>query len=275
MNISLSKFSFEIDNKYSEYPLDYVMDECRKVLEDEIGIPMKYIEKNCDEDYIRFVIRSYFAKHEIKSPFAPAEESVPIEASSVPAEEPAPIEEAPVAEAPVEEPAPVEEAPVAETPVEEPAPVEEAPVAEAPVEEPAPLEEAPVAEAPAKEPAPVEEDTSMMIAEPEIITKKLVEKESEITLDQFKNLTLSILLMSEDKKRNLFGTSDSVEILKRNTAEQIAEKFAIFTCTCGMDICYIEANIPSGEKFEIKCPKCGTLHLRKKKTTSSVISIVS
>ncbi len=227
MNISLSKFSFEIDNKYSEYPLDYVMDECRKVLEDEIGIPMKYIEKNCDEDYIRFVIKSYFAKHEIKSPFAPAEESVPIEASSVPAEEPAPVEEAPVAEAPVEEP------------------------------------------------AHVEEDTSMMIAEPEIITKKLVEKEPEITLDQFKNLTLSILLMSEDKKRNLFGTSDSVEILRRNTAEQIAEKFAIFTCTCGMDICYIEANIPSGEKFEIKCPKCGTLHLRKKKTTSSVISIVS
>lgn len=326
MNIALGKFTITLQDKYIDYPMDYLKDELTKILEDEIGIPMKYIQKNCDDEYIDFVASSYLSKHPLRNPNDPEPETPAAKAQNeAPAVENI-IEEIPeglVTEsvieivqgginqnpeiAAVEEVMEIAEEPVTEAveeisnevteiteEIKEEAPVveevkEEAPVAEE-VKEEAPVaeevkEEAPTAEE-VKEETPVAEekeaeisqntDTSeMMIAEPELLSKKPAEKPQEISLDQFKNLTVSILLMGEEKRRNLFGTSDSVEIFKRNTAAQIADKFGIFTCNCGTDICYIEANIPKGEKFEIKCPKCGKIHVRTKKAKSSTPSVIS
>ena len=377
MNIALGKFTIELKDIYIDYPIDFLKDEITKILEEEIGIPMKYIQKNCDDEYIDFVVSSYLSKHPLRNPnlakvqepeapvqnataavtesiieeipeglvtesvieivksginqnpeiaaveaatdtalqnevIATAEETtetvnsetnetVTEEAVTAEAEETVnevpevkddAVSEETTADAPVAEEV-KEEAPVAEevkdeTPVTEEV-KEEAPVAEE-VKEEAPVaeevkEKAPVAEE-VKEEAPAAEETKqnlpndessseMMIAEPELLSKKPVEKTQEITLDQFKNLTVSILLMGEEKRRSLFGTSDTVEIFKRNSATQIADKFGIFTCSCGTDICYIEANIPKGEKFEIKCPKCGKIHIRTKKAKSSTPSVIS
>lgn len=373
MNIALGKFTLDINDQYIDYPIDYLKDELTKILEDEIGIPMKYIQKNCDEEYIAFVVSSYLSKHPLRNPneseaaatdaaatadisspvaeeiieelpeglvtesviefvagginqnpeiaavndtpavielteevetvkeiieetveTAVAEEEIKIEesiAEAAPAEETAEISteikeevkeiEQPSAEAVIENTEAAAEPVQEEIKAEEPAAVEvkeEAPKAEEPVREEAKKQEAPVekpAEARKENTSQNTEASEMMIAEPEILSKKPAEKPQEITLDQFKNLTVSILLMGEEKRRNLFGTSDSVEIFKRNTAAQIADKFGIFTCNCGTDICYIEANIPKGEKFEIKCPKCGMIHVRTKKAKSSTPSVIS
>lgn len=367
MNIALGKFTIELKDIYIDYPIDFLKDEITKILEEEIGIPMKYIQKNCDDEYIDFVVSSYLSKHPLRNPnlakvqepeapvqsataavtesiieeipeglvtesvieivksginqnpeiaaveaatdtalqnevIATAEETTEtvnsetnetVTEEAVTAEAEETVDEVPevkddavseetTADAPVAEEV-KEEAPVAEE-VNDDAPVTEEVKEEAPVAEEV-KEEAPVAEE-VKEEAPVAEETKqnlsndessseMMIAEPELLSKKPVEKTQEITLDQFKNLTVSILLMGEEKRRSLFGTSDTVEIFKRNSATQIADKFGIFTCSCGTDICYIEANIPKGEKFEIKCPKCGKIHVRTKKAKSSTPSVIS